>query len=580
MDAKKLADLTSEAHRWLARDPDPKTRAEIEHLLESQQFVELQRRFETRLSFGTAGIRGVLGGGPNRMNRLVVRETTVGLGRHLIERIPDAVRRGVVVGFDGRRGSREFARDAAAVLAALGFKVLLADRELPTPVCAFAVLDRRAAGGVVITASHNPPEYNGYKVYWENGAQIIPPVDEEISARIDEAACSELPWMSPEEAAQQGRIVPLGEEIIDDYLRGLEHLRPRSDESERSKLVLAYTPLHGVGAYVAERALARAGFVHVHVVSSQRDPDPAFPTVRFPNPEEPGAMDSLLALARETQADLAFANDPDADRLAVAVRTARGTYRQLTGDELGILLGAWVLKLATERVIVATTIVSSRMLGVLAKNRGARYVETLTGFKWIANATLAVEHQEKIPFAYGYEEALGYAVGPLVRDKDGISAMVAFAELAAGCRRDGRTVLDELESLYRHYGLYVTSQKSLPFDPRAGGPALGDRLRARPPERIAGRTVRSVTDVLRGERRHAEGTHEAIDLPRSDVLVYETEGDARIIVRPSGTEPKLKCYYEIRAEIAEGESLEDAEGRLRRELFGLVQAHQKELEIS
>ncbi len=559
---------------WLERDPDPETRRELQQLLDVDDREEIERRFSGRLQFGTAGIRGIEGAGPTRMNRLVVRETTAGLAAYLLKAIPDAAGRGVVVGYDARRGSKVFASDAAGVLAGRGIKVLLTDRAQPTPLCSFAVKDRGAAAGIVVTASHNPPEYNGYKVYWRNGAQIIPPHDSGIATEIDVATRQPLPWVDPDEARARGLIVSLGDELPERYLDGLRKLSIHEPNPLRAEMTFAYTPLHGVGAEVAEEALRRAGFERVHTVACQREPDGRFPTVSFPNPEEPGAMDEVLALADETSADLAFANDPDADRFAAAARRGDGSYRMLSGDQVGVLLGADILEAATERVSVVTTIVSSRMLGEMARAHGADFVETLTGFKWIVNHGLARE-KDGFRFAFGYEEALGYTIGSLVPDKDGISAMVGFAEMAADCRRRGMSVLDRLEELYRRYGLHMTAQRSLVLDPSTS--EASSVLRGSPPRSIAGRGVVLVLDVERGESRAADGRTGTIDLPQSDVLVFELEGDARVTVRPSGTEPKLKCYYEIREEMAEEETFDEAEERGRRVLTELIDSHQREL---
>lgn len=559
---------------WLARDPDPETRRELEGLVRSGDQEEIDRRFAGRLVFGTAGLRGVLGAGPARMNRLVVRETTAGVGAYLPGQIPDAGCRGVVVGYDARRGSKRFAEDAACVLAALGLKVYLFHREQPTPICSFAVAHLGAAAGIVITASHNPPEYNGYKLYWENGAQIIPPHDAGIAAEIEMAARGPIPWMEPDEARKSRRIISLKGDIVERYLEAVRALSVHDPDPLRAELAIAYTPLHGVGGAVVERALEQAGFRRVFTVAEQRGPDGSFPTVRFPNPEEPGVMDAVLELAREKAVDLAFANDPDADRLAVAVRTQTGDYRMLSGDQIGILLGSDILEAASEPVTVATSIVSSRMLGVMATDRGMDYVETLTGFKWIMNRGLERE-RHGYRFAFGYEEALGYSVGRPVSDKDGISSLVAFAEMTVACRRKGKTVWDRLEELYRRYGLYLTAQKSLALDPARR--RLGDALRTSPPRSVGGRAVISCLDVQAGERRHADGRVEPSPFPKSDVLVYELQGEARVVVRPSGTEPKLKCYYEIREEIAEDELFAAAEKRARASLLRLIELHQKEL---
>ena len=557
---------------WLARDPDPQTRLELQALVERDDTAELQSRFGGRLAFGTAGLRGVLGAGPGRMNQLVVRETTAGLGAYLLRTTRHAKERGVVVGFDGRRNSRVFAEDTASVLGAQGIKVFLFDREAPTPVAAFAVRHLRAAAGVVITASHNPPEYNGYKVYWGNGAQIIPPHDAGIAAAIEAAAGAPLPWADCASLRRQGLTVSLGDKVENAYLEAIGKLSNHKARGTRARLVIAYTPLHGVGARAAGAALERAGFTQVHMVTSQKDPNGAFPTVRFPNPEEPGAMDAVMALARDTHAELACANDPDADRFAVAVRRSDGSYRLLTGNEVGVLLGDDLLrkKRLSKRALVGTTIVSSRLLGRIAAARGVTFFETLTGFKWLANSALA-RRGSKLLFAY--EEALGYGVGEVVRDKDGISALVAFAELTCACQEAGESLWQRLESIHRTYGLYATGQRTLALQSQAG-PSLGERLRQRPPQQIAGRKVQSVRDLMQVE---ANAAPDSLPMPPSDVLMYTLEDDARVIVRPSGTEPKIKCYYEAHTQIASNEPYEQADARIHRDLDELMHKHQDEL---
>ncbi|MEK7706290.1 MAG: phospho-sugar mutase [Myxococcota bacterium] len=568
--------MDEQIQRWLERDPDPATRKELGELVARNDTAEIAQRFRGRLEFGTAGLRGVLGAGPMCMNRLVVRETTAGLGSYLQEQIEDARKRGVVIGYDGRHGSKTFAEDAAAVLAALGLRVHLYDRLVPTPLVAFAVRKLGAAAGVMVTASHNPPAYNGYKVYWQHGAQIIAPHDRGIASAIVLAAETEIPWLNPDEARRRGLIEALGDAMIEAYLDGVASLSIHKKGKRRAGMRIAYTPLHGVGAVIAERALAQAGFASVHTVASQREPDGDFPTVSFPNPEEPGAMDAVLALAREVDAVLAVANDPDADRLCAAVRRAPGDYRVLTGDQLGVLLGADRLAKAPRRAVVASTIVSSRLLGVIAAAEGVAYEETLTGLKWIAEAGFRREARGD-RFLFGYEEALGYAIGGLVRDKAGISALVALCELAAHCANRGETLLDRLEAIYRRHGLYLTAQRSIPLPPDTEAPGIGAKLRMSTPKMIAGRRVAAVTDVIASERTYADGRTEALTLPKSDVLVYLLEDDARVVVRPSGTEPKVKCYYEVHEHVAESEQLKVACARAETSLAQLILQHQREL---
>lgn len=559
--------------RWLARDPDPETRTELKNLINAGDEAALRARFSGRLAFGTAGLRGVVGAGPMRMNRLVVQETSVGLARWIKTQFDDAEQRGVVVGFDGRLHSASFAQDCAAALAACGLKVYLSQEPVATPVCAFSVRHLGAAAGVVITASHNPPEYNGYKVFWANGAQIIPPHDEGIAAAIDQVASEPLPSLDPHSALIQ----PLPQATLEAYRAGVQQLADPPQGQERASLRIAYTPLHGVGAAWVEAALARAGFSQVHTVASQRLPDGRFPTVRFPNPEEPGAMDAVLELARQVDADLVLANDPDADRLAVAARDGDG-YLPLTGNQIGVLLGSWLLeKHAGEPVCVGTTIVSSQMLGEMAQASGAAYDETLTGFKWIANRGMERE-QQGMRFLFGYEEALGYTVGDLVRDKDGVSAATCFAVMVAELRARGETLLGRLQSLYQRYGLFVTAQENLPLGPEDSKPQ--DVLRAQPPAQIAGRAVLAYADLARGVKVLADGSQQAVGLPLSDVLTYWLEGGARVIVRPSGTEPKLKSYYEVRARWVAGEPFAQAQARAQQELEQLIEQHQVALKAA
>ena len=452
-------ELFDRVRAWRDADPNPETRAEAEALLEAGDEAVLRARFEGRLAFGTAGIRGTLGAGPQRMNRLMVRQVSAGVGAYYAASLDDARARGVVIGYDGRTGSRVFAEDTARVFLGLGYQVHLATGTVPTPLTAFATRDLGAACGVMVTASHNPPEYNGYKVYAPNGAQIIPPQDTGIAAAIE--AVADIPLGDLEAARADGRLIDLGEEMKQRYLDGVMALRVHPEAADGTDLTVAYTPMHGVGAELAEAALKRAGYTQVHTVAAQREPDAAFPTVRFPNPEEEGAMDLVLALAEEVGADLACANDPDADRLAVAL-PGPGGWKLLTGDQVGTLLAYY---LVTEGAgegtrTVASSLVSSQLLGRMAEALGVTCLTTLTGFKWIANAAMDHSRDHGSRFVFGYEEALGYCVGELVRDKDGISAVTLFAELAAWLKRQDRTVSGLLEDVYRRFGFYLTEQRS------------------------------------------------------------------------------------------------------------------------
>ncbi|TDE59921.1 phospho-sugar mutase [Nonomuraea mesophila] len=521
------------AREWLSQDPDPDTRAELTRLIEAGDLAALEDRFGARLEFGTAGLRGELGAGPNRMNRVTVMRaasglaTVLGPGKH------------VVIGYDARHKSDVFARDTAAVLTGAGVHASLLPRPLPTPVLAFAVRHLGADAGVAVTASHNPPRDNGYKVYWADGSQIVPPVDREISAAIDAVGrVDHLLIDGP------GTLTELGEAIVDDYLAALKSL-PLGDARD---LKVAYTPLHGVGAATLTGAFLAAGFDSPLTVEEQRDPDPGFPTVPFPNPEEPGAMDLAFSLAAEVEADLVVANDPDADRCAVGVPLPGGGCRMLTGDEVGGLLAEHVITHTTGDRMVATTIVSSTLLGKIAQAHGVRYGETLTGFKWIIKAGPGL--------VFGYEEAIGYSVGSdtglPVRDKDGIGAALVVAGIAAGAKRDGRTLLDLLDDQARRHGLHATEQLSFRVSYLSLIEGAMARLRAAPPTTLGGRAVSRADDLAIG----------AGGLPPTDGLRYTLAGDARVVVRPSGTEPKLKCYLEVVVPVA-GEVAEARAGAAR-----------------
>ncbi len=561
------------ADAWLAEDLDPATADELRHLIAEADRgdvtagKELVERFDGQLEFGTAGLRGVIGAGPQRMNRVLVRKVTAGLGAYLAANVHDAATRGVVIGHDARRNSRVFAEDTARVLGGMGITVYLAHRPWPTPTTAWAVVDRHACGGVMVTASHNPPAYNGYKVYWGNGAQIIPPHDTGIAAAIAKVGRSDqLPMPELDVLRAAGTVIDLDEELHDAYIGAVCELRARPELDGRS-IAIAYTPLHGVGAASVEPALINAGFPRFRTEPSQRAPDGEFPTVSFPNPEEKGAMDRVLALAKEISADLVLANDPDADRLCVAVPDGGG-FRVLTGDQIGAILADYLLEVGPkDKRMVATTIVSSQLLSYLAKAADADYRETLTGFKWIGNAAMDYEKEHGGRFVMGYEEALGYSVGPLVRDKDGVSASVLFAEIAAWNRVRGRSILEHLDDIYRRVGLFVTEQVSL-TRPGADGiaqiKATMVKTRANPPATLGGHAVDKIEDLAHG----------ANGLPPSDVLVYRLAGGRRVIMRPSGTEPKLKSYYEVRVEVATGETIADARVRGLGELAQLRDAHQ------
>jgi phosphomannomutase len=544
--------LRSTVEAWIADDPDPDARAELTALLQAGDTEALASRFGEPLTFGTAGIRGPVGAGPARMNRATVRRVTAGLAAYLDQAGPgqlgpDAAARPVVIGHDARRGSREFADEAAAVLTGAGRQVLRLPSPVPTPVLAFAVRYLRAAAGVMVTASHNPRDDNGVKVYWADGVQIVPPVDVGIAG----AAAAAGPLL---DLPLGGSGEFLGDELTEAYLTAIGAAVPLGDRFFIEGLNLAYTPLHGVGLAVVQQLFDRAGFAPLSVVREQAEPDGAFPTLPKPNPEEPGALDLLLAEATRTGADLALANDPDADRVAAALPdpAAPGGWRVLTGDELGALLGDYLLRHAPDaaRRLLVTTIVSSSLLGELAAAAGAAFAETLTGFKWIMRASddpaVSAGHQ----FLFGYEEALGYAVTDLVRDKDGMSAALALAGAAAEAKSQGRTVADLLDDITRRFGLYATGQFSVDLS----GGAVSDEeavaallaaARNAPPLSLLGQPVTSMDDLGLGLRSRADGTKDPLAFPRSDVIIWRCGDGTRVAVRPSGTEPKVKIYLQV-----------------------------------
>ncbi|MFG0770377.1 phospho-sugar mutase [Vibrio plantisponsor] len=561
--------------QWLSADPDPKTREELQYLIDHKEYEELEDRFKCRLEFGTAGLRGKVGCGPNRMNRLVIQQTALGLGEYLVKHVDNAKQRGVVIGYDGRTDSKSFAHDTAAVLTALGIKVYLTHKVAATPIAAFGVKHFNAAAAVVVTASHNPPEYNGFKVYWENGAQIIPPHDSGIAQEIDIAATRVIPLMPHSEAERQGLLVWLRDDYYQTYRAAINSNPLLSHHTDPSSISIAYTAMHGVGANMAEDLLHDAGFKKVMSVKEQREPDGTFPTVNFPNPEEAGAMDMVIELADSISAELACANDPDADRFAVAVRKPDGSYQMLTGDQVGTLFGHYLLsKTDAKSQLVGNTIVSSSLLNKVAKAHGAKYYQTLTGFKWLTNIAMQ-EQSDEHKFLFAYEEALGYTVGNTVWDKDGLSALVAFAQLSAELYSQGKTIWDQLEEIYREHGMYINAQRSIALDPDY--PPVGELLRADPPKKIAGKKILVTEDLKHSVRTDSNGKTQAINLPSSDVLIYHLEGGSRVIVRPSGTEPKLKCYYEVVGSFAKNESFASAQERAEEQMSLLISEHQNSL---
>ncbi|QDO87998.1 phospho-sugar mutase [Ornithinimicrobium ciconiae] len=552
-------DLIALAEAWLADDPDPQTRAELTTVLDAARSgdpdaaehaeADLADRFSGLLEFGTAGLRGALGAGPHRMNRVVVIRTAAGLTAYLKEQVdPEPT---VVIGFDARHNSDVFARDTAAVVTAAGGRALVLPRPLPTPVLAFAIGHLGADAGVMVTASHNPPQDNGYKVYLGDGSQIVPPADADIAAHIA--------------AVTSAASVPLassGWETLDDRLLEAyltSAVAVVAPDSPRD-LSVVHTALHGVGSDTVLAAFTAAGFPEPQAVLTQSAPDPEFPTVSFPNPEEPGAIDAALAQAERVRPDIVLANDPDADRCAVAVEDQQG-WRMLRGDEVGALLGQHIITRgvdpAGEHTVLARSIVSSRLLGAMARAAGLPAQETLTGFKWIG----------RVPgLRFGYEEALGYCVDPAtVPDKDGITAALLVAELAATLKQQGRTLLDLLDDLAREHGVHQTDAFSVRVTDLSLIATIMQRLRAQPPTEIGGVPVATVDDLALGDG----------GLPPTEGLRYLLADDTRIIARPSGTEPKLKVYLEAIVPVA-GADLDGARAEATRRLAA-VRATMEEL---
>ncbi|KQZ08757.1 phosphomannomutase [Agromyces sp. Root1464] len=538
-DDSRDAERIALAEAWLAQDPDPETIAELTSIVDAVRSgdpaasADLADRFDQRLAFGTAGLRGEIAAGPNRMNRVLVSQAAAGLAAHLVEHAALGQTPSIVIGFDGRKNSAVFARDTAEIMAGAGVRAILLPRLLPTPVLAFAVRYFDVSAGVMVTASHNPPNDNGYKVYLggdDHGSQIVAPADAEIAAQIQRVADTRLVTELP-----RGVFETASEAVVDEYVRQTAAVAAPPAAQPR----VVYTAMHGVGWQTMASVLAAAGFEAPRLVEAQIEPDPAFPTVSFPNPEEPGAMDLSFARAREVDAELIVANDPDADRLAIAIPDAAADsgYRRLSGNEVGLVLG-WQ---AAERAAAVTgdsgpngalacSIVSSPGLEAIARAYDLDFEATLTGFKWISRAPGLV---------FGFEEALGYLVNPgTVRDKDGISAGLAFLSLAAQLKSEGRTVADHLDDLVERFGCHDSGQISIRVTELSRIGEIMERLRAEPPASVGGIRVERIEDLAEGYG----------DLPPSDVLRIVLEGGGRVMVRPSGTEPKLKVYLDAVSE--------------------------------
>jgi len=522
----ELAKLIALAKNWQAQDPDAETRAELESLISQGDELGLADRFGSRLGFGTAGLRGELGAGPNRMNRVLVAQAAVGIARYLKANFDDP---SCVIGFDARKNSDVFAKDSAEILTGLGVRTFLYDSLVATPMVAYAVRELGCSSGIMVTASHNPPADNGYKVFDYTGSQIIPPMDALIAKEIEKFADNEL--VSNLARSNDYSAVPAN--ISLDYLQGVSGLLNR--HSDRKPIKIIYSAMHGVGSEFIERIFELSGMDPLIQVTAQQLPDGSFPTVAFPNPEEPGAMDLSMETAKASNADLVMANDPDADRLCVAYRDAHGDYVQLTGDQLGLLLSEELAGRAKREGItgsLACSIVSSSAIGEVARHYGLGFSQTLTGFKWVGRVPNLI---------FGYEEALGYCVdSKRVRDKDGLSAALVVADIASTLSAQGYTIGDQLEKLSQRYGYFATGQISFRVKDLSIIENLMTRLRTNPLNELAGSSV-SFTDFLNGWG----------EFPGTDAIQFDLSDGRRVIVRPSGTEPKLKCYLQAIGDTSE-----------------------------
>ena len=515
----ELENLIQKARNWIQQDPDPETVAELEKLITESNEAGLAERFGQRIGFGTAGLRGLLGAGPNRMNRVLVAQAAAGISKYLKENFDDP---SIVIGYDARKNSDVFARDSAQIFAGFGIRAFLFPELAATPLVAYAVRSLGTSAGVMVTASHNPPGDNGYKVYDFSGSQIISPMDSEIAKHIDEFAKSG----SVSELVRSDSFSEVPPSVRSGYLQSVSGLLNK--HSSRKDIKIVYSAMHGVGAKFIEEIFELSGLAKPTQVLSQKEPDGKFPTVAFPNPEEPGAMDESMATAVSSAADLVLVNDPDADRLAVAFKNSDGSYLQLTGDQLGLLLGEEMAARASREGrngSLACSIVSSSALGKVAEHYGLGFEQTLTGFKWVSRVPNLI---------FGYEEALGYCVDwNQVRDKDGLSAALIVTDIASSLATQGYTLGDQLEKLMQRYGYFASGQISIRVTDLEVIANLMKKLRTNPPAQIAG-VEADFEDMNQGSS----------SLPATDALRFKLQDGRTVIVRPSGTEPKLKCYLQ------------------------------------
>ena len=554
-------DYRENYERWL-KDfaSDRETIKELQAIAGDEK--EIEDRFYTELSFGTAGLRGVIGAGTNRMNVYNVRRATRALAKYIL-REPGQAERGVAIAYDSRRFSDEFARQAALTLCASGVRAFLFDALRPVPELSFTVRHLNCIAGIVITASHNPRQYNGYKVYWEDGGQMPPERADQILALIHETDYSEAVPMDEQAAKDKGLLHIIGPAVDDAYIACVKKLSisPELIREMGDKLKIVYTPLHGSGNVPVRRILKEIGFSQVYVVPEQELPDPDFPTVKVPNPEDPAALSMGLALQKKIGADVVFGTDPDCDRVGIAVLDHEGRTHGLSGNQIGCLLLNYILSQRAAKgtlpknAAAVKSIVSTEMARAIAESYGCAMIDVLTGFKYIAEKIEQFEETGEHTFVFGFEESCGYLSGRDVRDKDGVNAAMLIAETAAWYKKQGMTLYDGLQALHEKYGYYDARVASFALAGQDGlrqMKALMGSLRQDPPADFAGVKVLAVRDYSVGERRTAGGEVTRLDLPQSDVLYYELEGGHWICVRPSGTEPKIKLYVNAVSPTAAG----------------------------
>lgn len=543
---------------------DKKTKEELEAIKGNE--AEIEDRFYKNLEFGTAGLRGIMGAGTNRMNNYTVGKATQGLASYIVKN--GYQKRGVVISYDSRHNSKEFAIETALILSGNGIKTYIFESLRPVPELSFSVRALGTISGIMLTASHNPPEYNGYKVYWEDGAQIVPPRDKEIIDEVNRTKFENIKKITKEEAKEKGLYNIVGKEVDDKFVKKLESLvlNPDVIKKEADELKIVYTPLHGTGAMPVERVLSELGFKNVFVVPEQEKPDGDFPTVKFPNPEDKNAFKLALELANKVDADVVLANDPDADRIGVYARKAKGEYVSFTGNMSAELLLEYELSekkkkgLLPEGSCIITTIVSTDMAKAMAKAYGIKEFETLTGFKWIGKKIREFEEENSYKFQFGFEESYGCIISDHARDKDGISAVMATCEAAAFYKAQGLSLVDQMKNIYKKYGYYKEGQIAVVLKGVDGAKEIKDKMekmRNNPPKELAGLKVLEVRDYEKHEIVKANGEKGETDLPTSNVLYYELENNSWACVRPSGTEPKIKFYMGVK-----GNSDADADEKL------------------